>query len=223
MIAVVVQARLDSKRLPQKSLLPLDKKPLLTRVMEALLHISSDAFIVVCPHDCVKQFEPLAQEKHFELLAGSKADVLNRYCDAIRHFHIDTVIRATADNPFVFADAAQMLLQEALDVGADYAAYHGLPYGAGVEIVRAESLLRAEREAAEPYHREHVCPYLYGHPELFLLHRPLAPKIWQGQNRRITVDTIEDYQKAQRLYTALPQDKSRYEGAVILNTTERFV
>ena len=225
-LAVVLQARLDSSRLPEKSLLPLGGKPLIFRVMEALNQVPAHLRLLACPEDCVAAFEPLAAAAGFELLAGPKDDVLERYCLAIRRFSIRQVIRATGDNPFVFADAAAALNAEAMALGADYAAYSGLPYGAGVESVKAAALLRAGAEAAAPFEREHVCPYLYGHPEYFLLHRPLAPPRWRddapgGNTPRLTVDTREDYDRARELFAALDffgEDGERWRGTGILKT-----
>jgi spore coat polysaccharide biosynthesis protein SpsF len=219
-IALVLQARMDSQRLPGKSLLPLgvrDAKPLVLRVMEALNQVPAHARILACPENCGTLFKPLALEAGFELLTGPEEDVLERYCLAVRRFDIDTVIRATADNPFVFADAAAAIAAEALALGADYAGYAGLPLGAGVEAARASALLRAGEEAASGYEREHVCPYLYKYPEKFLLHRPLTPLRWQGKNVRLTLDTEEDYERAQALYAVLEKAGSgRYKGTTIL-------
>ena len=175
MTAVVLQARLDSTRLPNKAMLPLGGEPLVFRVMEALIAVVCDLHVLACPPECEAVFAPLAERLGFEVSVGSKDDVLARYCAAIRTFGIDRVIRATGDNPFVFADAAVAVNREACSLNADYAGYGGLPYGAGVESVSAEALVRAEAEAALQQEREHVCPYLYTHPEKFRLHRPLAP------------------------------------------------
>jgi spore coat polysaccharide biosynthesis protein SpsF len=87
-----------------------------------------------------------------------------------------------------------------------------------VESVNAEALLRAEREASSPFEREHVCPYLYNHPEVFRLHRPLAPIRWQGPKLRVTVDTPEDYKRAEQLYKVLaalpPAERNRGESII---------
>lgn len=223
MTGLVLQARLDSSRLPEKSLLPLGGEPLIFRVMEALIGVSWDIHVLACPEDCLKAFTPLAERAGFEIIAGSKEDVLSRYCAAIRRFTIDRVVRATGDNPFVFVDAAEVLNQEALARNADYAGYSGLPHGAGVESVAAEALLRAEQEASLKTEREHVCPYLYTHPEHFLLHRPLVLPVWQGPSLRITVDTREDYEKAKVLYEDLAQVEAprRYWGDTIIKTYKR--
>ena len=203
MTALVLQARVDSSRLPQKALLPLGGRPLIFRVMEAFNSFAREAKILACPEDSAASFAPLAEEAGFTLITGPKDDVLERYCIVIRKTGAERIIRATGDNPFVFTDAALALNQEAAALCADYAGYSGLPYGAGVESVSSAALLRAEKEAKAQAEREHVCPYLYTHPELFLLHRPMAPLKWQGSDQRITVDTEEDYERVKVLYAEL--------------------
>jgi spore coat polysaccharide biosynthesis protein SpsF len=205
MTAVVVQARLGSTRLPGKALLPLGGQPLIHRVLSALRAVRADAYALACPPSCAAAFAPSAEQNGFTLITGPEDDVLTRYCNAIRTLHADRVIRATGDNPFVFADAANALLAETLAAEADYAAYASLPYGAGVESVAACALLRAEREAALPAEREHVCPYLYTHGDRFHLHRPLAPRRWRHPEIRLTVDTPDDYRHAQRLWHKLTE------------------
>jgi spore coat polysaccharide biosynthesis protein SpsF len=192
--------------------------------MEALKTLPCDLHILACPEDCLIPFGPLAERAGFEIFGGPKEDVLGRFCAALRHFKADRLIRATGDNPFVFADAAACIDREGAALKADYAGYSGLPHGAGVEALSAEALFRAEREARDAPDREHVCPYLYGHPGLFLLHRPLAPLKWQGPVLRLTVDTRADYEAAQALYEALDGEapgERRYRGETILEALRR--
>jgi spore coat polysaccharide biosynthesis protein SpsF len=216
LIGIVLQARLDSSRLQGKALLLLDGKPLIFRVMEALNCVPADLRILACTEDSISSFAPIAAQAGFEIFAGPKDDVLQRYCQVIRRFKLTRVIRATGDNPFVFTDAACAINAEALALNADYSGYSGLPYGAGVESVCAAALLRAESETASSYDREHVCPYLYIHPDLFSLHRPIAPLRWQGKDIRLTVDTQEDFDRALVLYDALKNDPLRYHGPAII-------
>jgi len=214
--AVILQARIDSSRLPGKSLLLLDGKPLVFRVMEALNQVPADVRILACPEDSLLSFTYLAKEANFQILAGPKEDVLERYCMAIRKYSIDRVIRATGDNPFVFADAAASINDEAVSLKADYAGYGELPYGAGVESVAASALLRACEQAKLQPEREHVCPYLYNHPELFNIHRPPAPARWHYPDIRLTVDTQEDFDRAKELYAELKNEQNRYNGETII-------
>jgi spore coat polysaccharide biosynthesis protein SpsF len=187
--------------------------------MEALRRVPADRYVLACSRDCAGELEEPAAEAGFDLCSGPKDDVLARYCLVIRRCGADRVIRATGDNPLVFPDAAAAIDAEARSLGAAYGGYGGLPAGAGVESVDAEALLRAEREAAGGDEREHVCPYLYRHPELFLLHRPLAPKVWQAPALRITVDTPEDYRRTLLLWeilSASPDPEDRFRGEAII-------
>ena len=56
-----------------------------------------------------------------------------------------TVIRATADNPFLFYEAAEesaaLFEEKNLKGHCDYLTYSGLPHGSGVEVFSADSLL----------------------------------------------------------------------------------
>ena len=220
MIAVILQGRLNSTRLPGKSLLPLGGEALIFRVMEALKTIPCDMHILACPESCMTSFSPLAEKAGFKICSGPEDDVLKRYCIAIKQYGPDRIIRATADNPFVFCDAAAVLAEEAAKLGADYAGYSGIPLGTGVEIVKSDALFKAEQESTKIEEREHVCPYLYNNAGLFRLHRPLAPPKWcLTPNFRLTVDTQEDYSHAEALYRRLSETTSgteRYLGATIL-------
>jgi len=225
-LAIILQARIDSSRLPGKALLPLCGKPMILRVMEALNRTPAELRVLACTEDSKPAFAELAEKAGFTLFAGPKEDVLGRFCLCVRNFGIRHLIRATGDNPFVFADAVYSIITEALTLDADYAGYSGLPLGAGVEYVNAKALLRAGTDAGSQYEREHVCPYLYTHPETFLLHRPLAPQHWQCPEIRLTVDTQQDYEQAQALYAALDRleidgklsEGERYKGEVIIKT-----
>jgi spore coat polysaccharide biosynthesis protein SpsF len=228
---VILQARIDSTRLPGKALLPLGGRPMILRVMEALNKVDAETRVLACPEDAADAFAPLAKEAGFELFVGPKEDVLARYCMAIRHIEEEfnreqrepreqdlRVIRATGDNPFVFADAADALNRAAFEQGADYAGYGELPYGAGVESVASEALFKAEKEAFLPAEREHVCPYLYGHPERFKLYRPSAPAPWRRPDIRLTVDTKEDYERMKLLWKAISHESGalRHRGESII-------
>jgi spore coat polysaccharide biosynthesis protein SpsF len=201
---------------------------MLLRVMEALNAVPCDLRILACPEDCEIPFKAPARRGGFELFAGDKEDVLARFCAALDRFFPSgeipglRLIRATGDNPFVFADAASAIHEEALALGADYAGFSGLPTGAGVEALSASALLAAEKEARGD-EREHVCPFLYKHPERFYLHRPLAPPEWRGgiPPLSLTVDTREDYDRALVLYDALERAdgggySGRYSGGEII-------
>jgi spore coat polysaccharide biosynthesis protein SpsF len=168
--------------------------------MEALKPIPADLYAILCPADSMSILEPLAEETGFSIMAGPKEDVLARYAKAVKTWNISTVVRATGDNPLVSAELAASLIPLHHETGADYSGYLGIPVGAGVEIIRSDSLLRADKEAKDPYDREHVAPYLYRNPGLFAVNRPEPADTCYRSGVRITLDTMDDYTRLVRIF-----------------------
>lgn len=200
---IVVQVRLGSTRLPGKALLPLGGASLTDQVLARLALVPGAAHILATDEASGAALAPIAARHGFDLLVGSPEDVLARYCLAIRTFGLQRVLRATGDNPLVSHEAASLLIERGNGAPADYATFTGLPLGMGVELVAASALLRAEAEAMLPNEREHVCPYLYGHPELFSLDRVQGPGEFLMPVARVTVDTASDYEAVKAIYDGL--------------------
>ena len=199
MTALFLQCRLDSSRLPRKALKPLGGIPLIERVMEALLPVHAAPRVLLTTEDSADELAPLAQKQGFELFTGPKEDVLARFLMAAAFYGADQIIRATGDNPFVSALLANRLLEDHLRKKADYSGFVGMPLGTGVEILRTEALIRAAKETDEAFDHEHVAPYLYNHPDRFVINRPdISGKYGFGQEK-ISVDTAEDLALAEKI------------------------
>ncbi|WP_439647458.1 methyltransferase domain-containing protein [Brucepastera parasyntrophica] len=122
----------------------------------------------------------------------------------IRQTGADIVVRATGDNPYVFADAAQAALLRFTELrdtrpAPDYFAYSGLPHGSGVEIISAARLLEASALTDSLYDHEHVAPALYLYPERYNCVREEAPLQWFYPDIRTTIDTRTDYEQAKEV------------------------
>ncbi len=215
MTIVVLQARMGSTRLPGKALLPLGGSSLLEQAMARLALVAADLRVLATDEASARSLAPAAERRGFELLVGPAEDVLARYCLAVARFRPDLVLRATGDNPLVSHELATLLLKRREERPSDYAGFLGMPVGMGVVLAAADARRRAEAEAREPAEREHVCPYLYGHPELFRVDRPEAPAEYLLPEARVTVDTAADYESVLRIYGSL-YDGRPIPSAVLL-------
>ena len=197
MTVLIVQSRLSSTRLPEKALLPLGGKPVLAWVFAAMKKVKADRYFLATDYDSEARLKPVAEENGFECFAGPRDDVLRRFCMLIEQTEADTVIRVTGDNPFLFYEAANATASRFAELKCDYFTYSGLPHGSGVEIFNAHSLLKAETLTQDPYDHEHVGPALYNHKDVFNAVFEPAPKEWAFPQLRTTIDTAEDYRRAQ--------------------------
>lgn len=199
--AVIVQCRLSSTRLPQKALKQLCGKTVLDWVLISMKKVHANKYFVATDEASLPVLKPICERNGFEIFAGDLNNVLKRFCDLIEKIKVDTVIRATADNPFLFYEAAQVSLDEfekknANSIACDYLTYTGLPHGSGVEIFSAHSLLKAAKMTDSAYDKEHVGPALYNHKEHFNCEFLKAPQRFYYPNLRTTIDTYSDYLRA---------------------------
>lgn len=219
--AVIVQCRLSSTRLPGKALMDLGGKPVLAWCLNSMKKIKADKYFVATDEASFDKLKPVCEEYGFQCYAGSLEDVLNRFCNLIRTINVKTVIRATADNPFLFYEAAEesVVEFEKLNKGklhCDYLTFSGLPHGSGVEIINADSLLKAESETDLPYDHEHVGPALYNHKDKYRCEFIKAPHRYNFPGLRTTIDTYSDYLRACQIVNLLGAENAPY-------TTEQIV
>ena len=223
MTILVVQCRISSTRLPGKALLELGNKTVLDWTLAAMKKVRADKYYVATDKDSFEQLKEIAGRNGFDIFEGPLEDVLERFCMLAKKTKADVIIRATADNPFLFYDAANSLVDQyerrAQTGKCDYITYTGLPHGSGIEILNAKSLLKAKELTDLPYDHEHVGPALYNHPENFTSIMIPAPKQWNRPDLRSTIDTRSDYRRALAVVRKLGGE-GPYESDAIIRTLE---
>ncbi len=212
MTIIIVQCRLDSSRLPRKALLPLGGRPLVAWTLAAMKRVPADHYILAVDHDSFQELEPVAKDCGWDIFAGAKDDVLERFCACATAYQClepsDIILRATADNPFLFYEAATCLLEEMRRQPVDYLTFTGLPHGSGVEVFNARSLIEACGMTEDAYDHEHVGPAFYRHPEDFAAIMMPAPTRWHHPDFRTTVDTYSDYRRCLRIVSQLSHSRA---------------
>ncbi len=199
-IAVFLQARIGSTRLPSKALLPLGAVSAVSNAMIRLKKIDADCHVLLTDRESFEILKKEAVKCSFDIMEGPADDVLKRFTIAIEKYKPHTFIRATGDNPLVFYKEAALILEKHLEKDADHSWFTGMPLGAGVEIVKAEKLIEAEKLTNDLYDREHVTPYLYKNSSNYLLNHLKAPEEAFYPEGRITMDTLTDYYYIKKIF-----------------------
>lgn len=186
-------------------------KTVLDWTLAAMKKVKADDYYVATDEDSFEELKPFCERNGFKIFKGSLEDVLARYCNLIEETKADVVLRATCDNPFLFYEAAQSLVDEFEKRSAyedfDYITYTGLPHGSGIEMFKAASLLKARALTNLQYDHEHVGPALYNHPENFKSLFVPAPEAWNFPNLRTTIDTSADYKRAESIVKIVSGEK----------------
>lgn len=202
-IVVIVQCRMSSTRLPGKALMKLYDKSVLEWTLNSMRKVKAHDFYLAVDEGSREALEPVAKKCGWKFYAGSLEDVLDRFCNVIKISKADIVVRATADNPFLFYEAAEKTIEKFLEFEktdpVDYLTFSGLPHGSGIEMFNAHSLLKAAEETDLPYDHEHVGPALYNHKDKFKCEFIKAPAEFNHPEYRTTIDTREDFFRAGKI------------------------
>lgn len=206
---LVIQARMGSTRLPGKVMKDLSGNPVLWHVIDRCKRARLIEKIIMAtttnPED-----DPLAtyaESIGCPVFRGSSDDVLKRYCDAIDTFNGDPVVRITSDCPLIDPEIIDLVVAglEKYDYVTNVFE-RTFPRGLDVEVFTSSALHIAAQEATSQYDREHVTPYIREHPDRFSSKNIAMPVAYHAANCRLTLDTIEDYQFLNeifsRMYTA---------------------
>jgi spore coat polysaccharide biosynthesis protein SpsF len=173
-VAVIVQARMTSSRLPGKVLMDLGPGTTLELLARRLGRLTeADRVLIATSVD--ESDDPVAEAVaalEVPLVRGPLDDVLERYRLAAARVECDAVVRITADCPLAEPDVIDRLVRAWRD-------YDGLAYvwnareprtfpdGLDAEVVSRVALERAAAETRDPYDREHVTPFVRNRPERF--------------------------------------------------------
>lgn len=167
-IAAIIQARMGSHRLPNKSMIDIGGHPMLWHVIGRTL-AAIDHVIVATPD---KEIADYAKKQGIRVYIGSEDDVLDRYYQAAVKFGVENIVRITGDSPLLDPKLIEEVVEYYFDNDFDYVSTWlkpTYPNGVHVEIFSFKTLELAWKSASDPYDREHVTVYIYHHPELFRL------------------------------------------------------
>lgn len=207
-IAIIIQARMGSTRLPGKVLMEVAGKTILWHMIKRLSYCRAVDTIVLATttlgqDDALAEF---ALKNNITCVRGSEKDVLSRHYEAGLASGADTLVRLPSDKPLVEPAVVDMVVREHLDSGADYTSNWlkpTFPIGIEVEVMKFDALEKAHREAQASYQREHVTPYLYENPALFKTHSVEAQGKLRRPDIRLTIDTPEDLDLIRKIYSGL--------------------
>ena len=218
-VAIIIQARMASTRLPGKVLMDLGGRSVLWRVIERARAVRG-ADVVVCavPDGAVN--DPVAEEAARAgavVTRGSETDVLDRYYHAAIAVKADAIMRVTSDCPLIDPEVCADLIRLWKEAGADYGSLNmppSWPHGLECEIFSFDWLERAAREAKKPSEREHVSLFIRDAPEARKVN--LSGPGPQTVCNRWTLDHPDDLVFLRALWSRLPEGPSGWSWRVPL-------
>jgi len=219
LIVIIIQARMDSLRLPGKIMKEINGKPLLFYVINQLKNCLESSKIVIATSNTSKDKIVSTYVENLGILSfrGNENDVLDRYYRCAKNFSATEIIRISADSPLIDCNIIQKCKDEFYKKNADYVSntisiqhnkvyrnFNGYPQGQAVEIFSFNVLKKAWKESKNEFEREHVTPYIWNNPSIFKLSN--IKNDTDMSKARLVVDYKEDFELVKKIIEEFPKD-----------------
>ena len=212
-VLAIIQARMSSTRLPGKVLMKILGKPMLELQIERIQQSVKINHLIVATSFEVEDdpIENLCVKIGLPCFRGPLDDVLDRFFQAANTYQPKHIVRLTGDCPLADPEIIDRVIRLHRKKGYDYTsniAPPTWPDGMDVEVLRFFCLKEAATEARLPSEREHVTPFILNRPK-----RYNCGNLQNDQNlsfHRLTVDEVNDFDKAKQIFKSLYPKNSRF-------------
>jgi len=193
--AILIQARMSSKRLPGKVLFEVKKKPLLDYLIESLSNCKSPFNIIVAT-SVHKSDDPIVEYcklRNIDYYRGPLNNVAKRFVEANNHYNLQSFIRICADSPlidyrildrfyFFYKNNHYDIVTNSLE--------ETFPSGQGVEIFNSKTFIDSFSFIENDEDFEHVTKFFYDNEKNYDIYNFKLESNYS--NIRLCVDTKED-------------------------------
>lgn len=228
-IIIIIQARVNSSRLPGKILLPLANKPLLLRMFERVKgsEFCKNVIIATSYENIDNPIADLCELNNVECFRGHPTDLLDRYYKAGLQNNADVVVKIPSDCPLIDPTIIDKVLRYYINNKTLFDFVSNLhppsyPDGNDVEVIPMNILKIAHTEATKNFEREHTTPFIWENVNRFRI----GNVIWENNldysmTHRWTIDYIEDYYFIKEIYNQLYYKNNLFSLKDILNLIKK--
>lgn len=193
-IAIIVQARLNSSRFPNKILKKISNLEVLLFLYKRLSKVKlADDIIFAIPNSKKnKKLKNFLIKRKIKYQCGSEKNVLKRYYEISKKNNVDVIVRITSDCPLADANMINQFIIIFKKYRVDYLSNNlelSFPHGLDIEIFTFKSLSKAFFYAKSSYEKEHVTPFIRKKKSFKKINLILKKNY---HHIRVTLDYFED-------------------------------
>tara|TARA_X000000368_G_C22909268_1_gene657809 strand:+ start:199 stop:918 length:720 start_codon:yes stop_codon:yes gene_type:complete len=164
-IALFVQARITSKRFPNKILSEINGKKvieILVKKLKKIKYVNKIVFLIPNTKKN-KKLAKILKKLGVEIFKGSENNVLERYYKAAKKYNAKNIIRVTSDCPLLDIKLSQRIIKKYLSGNYNYVSNitpPTFPDGMDIEIFKFKTLEKAWKKSTTKSEKEHVTEYM---------------------------------------------------------------
>lgn len=225
-VAIIVEARMGSTRLPGKHMRPIRGRPMIARLLERLkLSRTADTICLATTAEVEDDLlEAWARELDVVCYRGAVDDVLGRVLGAARECKADVIAEITGDCPLVDPGIIDQTVRRHGSGDFDYVANVldrlTYPTGFDVQVYRTDILAEVDGLCVDPAQRVDVTPYIYGHGDRYRLLNLDAPPALNRPEYRLCVDYPDDLSVVSEIFDTLYPTNPNFAALEIIGTLD---
>ena len=165
MIGVIIQARCESIRFPNKVLAKIGNYTCIEFLIKRLSYSTyvDNIIVATSKNKANKNLIKILKKNKINYFVGSENNVLERYFKVAKKYKLKTIVRITGDSPLIdyrIVDKfIECFLKEKIDYLSD-SSPETYPDGMDVEVFNFKSLDKIYKIKSSSYQKEHVTPLL---------------------------------------------------------------
>ena len=203
-IAVFIQSRLNSSRLPGKALLQLSDTTILGMLIKRSYELGYPTYLLTSQN----KFDDLIAKEALEngardVLRGDLFDVRSRFLELSKKIGNKYIARVTGDNPLTILKKIEKMIKLIEDSRADYCSIDEryCPKGCNVEVFSVSILNKASKNCVSKYDKEHVTQWIIKNGSLIdFRDEEIKNKFSRNSSKlNFSIDTLEDYLRVSQL------------------------
>jgi spore coat polysaccharide biosynthesis protein SpsF len=215
---IILQARMNSNRLPGKVMKLIGGVPMIGILIERLKKACLPILLATSQDKENDALVDYIKTLGISVFRGSESNVLERYYQAAKETEAKTIIRVTGDNPLIDGNFLRDSIEKYWTPENERAYLSSAlsctyPLGTSFEVFSFNLLTEANNKAILPGEFEHVTPYMHqnipGNIQLISFYRNESK-----YNYRLTVDTYEDFILIKKLIEEFGCDKLSMEQII---------
>ena len=200
-IAILIQARYNSKRLPGKVCLKVLNKELLLHVYDnCKKSCLKGVYIITSKNKSDKPIVDLCTKNKIKYFKGNLTNVYLRYFQAIKKLKLDGFVRITGDSPLIdykiINKAIKKFLKEKPDIITNVFP-RSFPVGQSVEVINSKIFMNNYKNIFKKDEKEHITKYFYKNYKNFKIINFRNKK--NESKKNLSINTKEDFFKITKM------------------------
>lgn len=196
--AAIIEARMNSSRLPGKILYKSCGKPLLEHLINRVKKVKKISKIILATttnssDDVLVKF---AQKNKILCFRGSEQNVKKRVLGAAIKYKVKNIVGITSDCPIIDVNLIYQVINTFEIHNVDFVSncdFRSYPDGMDVAVYKSQALKKSYNLTNSKYYREHVTLFIKHNKKIFSQINIVAPENINYPKLGLTLDEYKDY------------------------------